>query len=99
MYACIYTSFTDAAQMTHLGDRIICVCCLQCCQEFVFLPKPEDQHPLGAPCQAYQVLGIRRESNADKLLNRHVSCTQNLSLPALLMLQVKHSDGGSLSII
>lgn len=89
----------DTAWMTHLSNRIIWVTGLHCGQDFLFFPKPEDQHPLWTTRLAYQVLGIRRESHAYKLFNKHLSCSQNFSLPALLMLQVEHCDAGLLSTL
>ena len=88
-----------AVWRTHLGDRVIWAAGLHGGQDFLLFPKPEDQHPLRTACLPYEVLGIRGERHAHKLLNRHVPCSQNLPLPALLMLQVEHCYGGLLAAL
>lgn len=82
--------------LPYLGHRISRLTGPDCCHDFLFLPQPEVERPLRAPCLANQVLGVRGKGHADKLLHWDVSSAKHFPLPALLMLQVVNRDGGLL---
>lgn len=70
--------------------------CLHSGHHLLLFPHPEEESPVWPACLTDQILGVRGKGQADKLVHRDLSSSQHFPLPALLVLEIKHSDGGFL---
>ncbi len=70
--------------------------CLHSGHHLLLFPHPEEESPVWPACLTDQILGVRGKGHTDKLVHRDLSSSQHFPLPALLVLEIKHSDAGFL---
>lgn len=95
----LYTTANKRAVRPHLVDWVSGHSGLHRGHDLLLLPHPIEEHVVWRPWLADEVLGVSWERHLDKLMDRDVPSAQHLPLPALLVLQVIHGDGGPLAML